>query len=79
MYNKEVWDQGRFRTAQVPENASPDEIKILEIIDGQTLPIDDVARKSGLPVSRALGLIVALEFKGVLTRLEGNAITRRRV
>lgn len=67
------------RLAPVPENASPDEIKILEIIDGQTLPIDDVARKSGLPVSRALGLIVALEFKGVLTRLEGNAITRRRV
>ncbi|MBR5758252.1 MAG: hypothetical protein IKX88_06625, partial [Thermoguttaceae bacterium] len=62
--------------APLPE-LRPEERAIVDALGEDTLQIDELIRKSGLPASKVIGLVAALEFKQVLKRLEGNSVTRR--
>ncbi len=61
----------------IPEGLSDDERKIVELIGVDPVPIDRVVRESGLGAAKIVGLIAALEFKKILRRREGNAVSRR--
>lgn len=56
---------------------NPDERAIVDALGEETKQIDALIRESGLPASKVVGLIAALEFKQVLQRLEGNSVARR--
>ncbi|MBR4834186.1 MAG: DNA-processing protein DprA [Thermoguttaceae bacterium] len=61
----------------IPEGLSDDERKIVELVGVDPVPIDRVVRESGLGAAKIVGLIAALEFKKILRRREGNAVSRR--
>ena len=70
----------RESTAISPETLaglSADERKIVELVGADPVPIDRVVRESGLGAAKIVGLIAALEFKKILCRREGNAVSRR--
>ncbi len=70
----------RESTALSPETLaglSADERKIVELVGADPVPIDRVVRESGLGAAKIVGLIAALEFKKILCRREGNAVSRR--
>ena len=56
---------------------SADERKIVDLVGADPVPIDRVVRESGLGAAKIVGLIAALEFKKILCRREGNAVSRR--
>ncbi len=56
---------------------SADERKIVDLVGVDPVPIDRVVRESGLGAAKIVGLIAALEFKKILCRREGNAVSRR--
>ena len=56
---------------------SADERKIVDLVGPEPVPIDRVVRESGLGAAKIVGLIAALEFKKILCRREGNAVSRR--
>lgn len=56
---------------------SADEQKIVDLVGADPVPIDRVVRESGLGAAKIVGLIAALEFKKILCRREGNAVSRR--
>ncbi|MBQ9813686.1 MAG: DNA-processing protein DprA [Thermoguttaceae bacterium] len=64
------------RFAPLPE-LRPEERAIVDALGEETLQIDELIRKSGLPASKVIGLVAALEFKQVLRRREGNSVSRR--
>jgi len=67
-------------TAISPETLaglSADEQKIVDLVGADPVPIDRVVRESGLGAAKIVGLIAALEFKKILCRREGNAVSRR--
>ncbi len=66
-------------TAISPETLalSADERKIVDLVGADPVPIDRVVRESGLGAAKIVGLIAALEFKKILCRREGNAVSRR--
>ncbi|MBP5620501.1 MAG: hypothetical protein J6X44_00655, partial [Thermoguttaceae bacterium] len=55
----------------------PEERAIVDALGEETLKIDELIRKSGLPASKVISLVAVLEFKQVLRRREGNAVSRR--
>ena len=55
----------------------PEERAIVDALGEETLQIDELIRKSGLPASKVISLVAVLEFKQVLRRREGNAVSRR--
>lgn len=61
----------------VLDGLSADERKIVELVGADPVPIDRVVRESGLGAAKIVGLIAALEFKKILCRREGNAVSRR--
>lgn len=64
-------------SAETLATLSADERKIVELVGADPVPIDRVVRESGLGAAKIVGLIAALEFKKILCRREGNAVSRR--
>lgn len=64
-------------SAETLAGLSADERKIVELVGADPVPIDRVVRESGLGAAKIVGLIAALEFKKILCRREGNAVSRR--
>ena len=54
-----------------------DERKIVEGVGDEPVMIDELIRTTGLPSSRVIALISALEFKKVLKRCEGASVALR--
>ncbi len=64
-------------SAETLAGLSADERKIVDLVGADPVPIDRVVRESGLGAAKIVGLIAALEFKKILCRREGNAVSRR--
>ncbi|MBQ7813950.1 MAG: DNA-processing protein DprA, partial [Thermoguttaceae bacterium] len=64
-------------SAETLATLSADERKIVDLVGSDPVPIDRVVRESGLGAAKIVGLIAALEFKKILCRREGNAVSRR--
>ncbi|MBQ2791424.1 MAG: DNA-processing protein DprA [Thermoguttaceae bacterium] len=64
-------------SAETLATLSADERKIVDLVGADPVPIDRVVRESGLGAAKIVGLIAALEFKKILCRREGNAVSRR--
>lgn len=64
-------------SAETLAGLSADERKIVDLVGPDPVPIDRVVRESGLGAAKIVGLIAALEFKKILCRREGNAVSRR--
>lgn len=64
-------------SAETLATLSADERKIVDLVGAEPVPIDRVVRESGLGAAKIVGLIAALEFKKILCRREGNAVSRR--
>ncbi len=56
---------------------SDSERKIVELIDGETKPIDVVIHASGLPAHLVRANIAMLEMRKILQQVEGNMVRRR--
>lgn len=52
--------------------ATPEEEKILEILGGDELPIDEIAKQSGLSASQISATLSLMELKGLLRHLGGG-------
>jgi DNA processing protein len=53
------------------------EQRVLQAIDADPTPIDQVVRTSGLPVNRVLSTISVLEMRHLVGRVAGNQVARR--
>lgn len=53
------------------------ERKILEVLDTETMSIDEVIERTEIPVSRVLSTISVLEMKRIVIRIRGNRISRQ--
>lgn len=62
----------------LPDGLNENELKFIEAVGDKTRTIDELIERTGFPVARVLGLLAVLEFKRVVTRLEGNAVARRK-
>jgi DNA processing protein len=51
---------------------SPEETILLRILDKAPKHIDEIAREANIPVQRALGLLLELELRGLVTQLPGK-------
>lgn len=61
---------------QTPPDLTIFEEKIYEVLAGQSLHIDEIARLSDLSTSDTLVHLLSLEFKGVVKQLAGKMFTR---
>lgn len=68
---------GSGQKTPIPANLSDDERRLVATLDENPKPIDAVVRESGLAASKVVGLIAALEFKKIVRRREGNAVSLR--
>ena len=57
---------------------SANEQKVYDALDNEDVPIDDVVRKSGLPVSAVSVALLSLEMKRLVRQLPGKLFVRNR-
>ncbi len=69
----------RGTLAQLPKNLSADEMTLINAVGEESILIDMIIRKSGLPTAKVVALVAVLEFKGALVRREGCWIERKRI
>lgn len=68
----------REKTFGADVNLSEDESKIYAVLkDGESLHADDIARASGLPISKCLSLLLMLELKRILVKSAGGIWQKR--
>jgi len=70
-------DAPRQAALALKANLSPEESRLMEILDGQPTPLDVLAGRAGLEASRASGAITLLELKGLVRALPGGRFVRR--
>jgi DNA processing protein len=70
-------DAPRQTALALKANLSPEESRLMEILDGQPTPLDVLAGRAGLEASRASGAITLLELKGLVRALPGGRFVRR--
>ncbi|MBQ5568581.1 MAG: DNA-processing protein DprA [Oscillospiraceae bacterium] len=58
-----------------PEGLSPDEEKILEVMSGRTMHVDDIIEVSGIGASKVLATLTLLEIAGVVKQEPGKRFT----
>ncbi len=71
-------DQPHQATLSLKANLSPEEARLLEVIDGNPAPVDALADRSGLTAAKASAALTLLELKGLVRALAGGRFTRRR-
>ena len=70
-------DAPRQAALALKANLSPEESRLMEILDGQPTPLDVLADRAGLEANRASGAITLLELKGLVRALPGGRFVRR--
>lgn len=73
--------QTGFRGTPIPatplaEDLSDEERAVLEALSGEAAHIDAIAAATGLPVGRALSLLLSLELAGLVRQLPGKQFTK---
>jgi len=65
-------------TLGLKANVSPEEARLLEVLDGEPAGVDTLASRSGLDAARASGALTLLELKGLVRALPGGRFVLRR-
>jgi len=58
-------------------NLSPEEARLMEVLDGDPVPLDTLATRTGLPAAKISGALTLLELKGMVRALPGGRFARR--
>ncbi len=66
----------RQEQLQVDETLSPEEQKLLSVLEDEQTHIDSIIMKSGFPPSKTSFLLLQLELKGKIRQLPGKRFTR---
>ena len=53
------------------------ETKVLQLLDGEPMNVDELIHLAELPVSRVLSILSALEMRSLVERCSGHLVTRR--
>jgi DNA processing protein len=64
-------------TLSLKTSLSPEESRLMEVLDGEPVPLDVLATASGLPPARVSGALTLLELKGMVRALPGGRFVRR--
>jgi DNA processing protein len=56
---------------------SPEEARLMEVLDGEPTPLDALAARAGLAAGNASGALTLLELKGLVRALPGGRFVRR--
>ena len=70
-------DAPRQATLALKANLSPEESRLMEVLDGEPVPLDVLAAKTGLTAARISGALTLLELKGLIRALPGGRFARR--
>jgi DNA processing protein len=70
-------DAARQGTLDLKAHLSPEEARLVEVLDGEPLGLDDLATRAGLPAARVSGALTLLELKGLVRALPGGRFARR--
>jgi DNA processing protein len=60
------------RKSKKMPHLTKDEKELYDIMTQEPRHIDDISRESGVPVSKALGMLLGLELRGVIRQTEGK-------
>ena len=60
---------------QTPPELTEDEKRIMDLLDGECL-VDDLVAKSGMPTGKVLSGLTMLQIKGLIRQLPGKRVTR---
>jgi len=71
-------DANRQQTLALKANLSPEEARLMEVLDGNPVSVDVLAERSGLGAARTSGALTLLELKGLVRALPGSRFARRR-
>jgi len=71
-------DDGRQQTLSLKANLSPEEARLMEVLNGDPVSVDVLADRSGLGAGRTSGALTLLELKGLVRALPGGRFARRR-
>jgi DNA processing protein len=64
-------------TLTLKANLSPEEARLMEVLDGEPVQLDVLATKSGIAVAKVSGALTLLELKGMVRALPGGRFARR--
>jgi DNA processing protein len=64
-------------TLTLKANLSPEESRLMEVLDGEPVQLDVLAIKSGVAVAKVSGALTLLELKGMVRALPGGRFARR--
>jgi DNA processing protein len=70
-------DAPQQATLSLKAGLSPEEARLMEVLDGEPVPLDVLAAKSGLAPARVSGALTLLELKGMVRALPGGRFVRR--
>ena len=70
-------EQPREAALALKANLSPEEARLVEVLDGEPADLDALARESGLEAPRASAALTLLELKGLARALPGGRFMRR--
>jgi DNA processing protein len=71
-------DAARQGTLNLKANISPEEARIIEVLDGEPVGLDDLAQRASLPTPRVSAALTLLELKGFIRALPGGRFARRK-
>jgi DNA processing protein len=57
---------------KVKIEVTDEEKKLCNLLSGEPKQIDEISRESGLPASKALGILLGLELKGAVKQITGK-------
>jgi len=70
-------DVPRQGTLALKANLSPEESRLLEVLDGEPADLEDLAGRAGLAAAQVAGAMTLLELKGLARALPGGRFLRR--
>ena len=70
-------DAARQGTLSLKANLSPEEARLMEVLDGEPAAMDVLASRAGLAAAQASGALTLLELKGLVRALPGGRFARR--
>jgi len=70
-------DAERQAALHLKANLSAEEARLMEVLDGDPLPLDALAARAGLSAARVSGAMTLLELKGLVRVLPGGQFARR--
>jgi DNA processing protein len=71
-------DAPQQATLNLKANLSPEEARLVEVLNGEPQALDALAERAGLPAARVSGALTLLELKGFVRSLPGGRFVRRK-